>query len=888
MNGQVPPGYEEIKKTTPRIPSAPLGYENIPEGYEEVSKLTFRPRMEPADWKKEFLPEFGRVTAEHIKGEIGKAPQMLTSKFWKKTYGNVKRTVQDIMELAGLATTPEVLEIVKARMEGRSLKSVMEPEKAPRPVKDIIKGGLQKGKEFITWLPEMGYKFVRSPVDTIRDDPVGTAFLFMAAAPGVRSLVKTKVKAGKPVTIHEMIENIPDNIIGKGAKRAVLEGIAPEYAFDLARLTTQPMPKMPMPKRAKMTTKDRLRMAKERGLVEEAPVGTPFERAQRLKRERATELERVEAFKAEELPPSGRPQVSDLKREIDAGTMPIKELYSGYPFSKEFQGRLRRLNAAEAGAVLKAATGKIPVTPEQKIISALKPAKVIRKQQEALYTEVRGERFPKALGALEKVRGRKGFEAARAELKGAMKKVEFEPIVQNLTQADVESLFNKIIDSRAVVGIDKVSAAEGLTKLLGEKGGVIPTASELALLNKVFPKDLVPTILSKRATWDKVKAGLLEGTNVPRALMASFDLSFGGRQGIFLAARYPKEFTRAFFEQFKLVGSDKAFRAAHESIVNRPTYKLMKRGGGQKELALTEMDAALSLREEAFMGAALAEKIPLVGKGVRASNRAYTGMANRLRADVFDKLVKLSEKAGRNPWKDTGLVDSIIDFVNAGSGRGALPKALEKSAVALNTVLFSPRLMSSRLSLLNPKFYIKLDPFVRKEALKSLFAFTGMTTTVLGLAKAAGAKVGMNPLSADWGKITIGDTRIDIMGGFQQYIRTAAQAIMGQTISTTTGKVTKTGEGYKPISRGQILGRGLEYKLAPTASFAMGLYRGRSIFGGEFDIPKEIANRFIPMVIQDMADLQKEDPELLPLAGLGFFGVGLQTYKQRKKKGVVY
>ena len=196
--------------------------------------------------------------------------------------------------------------------------------------------------------------------------------------------------------------------------------------------------------------------------------------------------------------------------------------------------------------------------------------------------------------------------------------------------------------------------------------------------------------------------------------------------------------------------------------------------------------------------------------------------------------------------------------------------------------------MSSRLSLLNPKFYIKLDPFVRKEALKSLFAFAGLTTTVLGLAKAAGAKVGMNPLSADWGKITIGDTRIDIMGGFQQYIRTAAQAIMGQTISTTTGKVTKTGEGYKPISRGQILGRGLEYKLAPTASFAMGLYRGRSIFGGEFDIPKEIANRFIPMVIQDMADLQKEDPELLPLAGLGFFGVGLQTYKQRKKKGVVY
>jgi hypothetical protein len=533
--------------------------------------------------------------------------------------------------------------------------------------------------------------------------------------------------------------------------------------------------------------------------------------------------------------------------------------------------------------------GKVePLTPAQKIINALKPAKVIRKQQEALYTEVRGERFPKALEALEKVRGRKGFEAAKGELKGKMRRVEIEPIVQNLTQADVESLFNQIIDSRAVVGIDKISAGEGLAKLLGEKGGVIPTASELALLNKVYPKELVQTILSKRATWDKVKAGLLEGANVPRALMASYDLSFGLRQGVFLMARFPKEFGAAFLRQFKLFGSKKAFKALNEDIVNRPTYKLMKRGGGQRELALTEMDAALSLREEAFMGAALAEKIPVVGLGVKASNRAYTGFANKLRADVFDHLIKSAEKTGRNPWKDPKLVDGIINFVNAGSGRGNLPKVFEKAAVELNTVLFSPRLMSSRMSLLNPKFYVKLDPFVRKQALQSLFAFAGMTTTVLALAKLAGAEVETNMRSADAGKITIGDTRIDIMGGFQQYIRTAVQFITGEMISTTTGKVTKTGEGYKPISRGEILGRGLEYKLAPVASFAVGIYRGRSAFGGPFDIPEEIGKRFVPMVMQDVIDLAKEDPELLPLATLGFFGTGLQTYKAKEKEGVVY
>ncbi len=527
--------------------------------------------------------------------------------------------------------------------------------------------------------------------------------------------------------------------------------------------------------------------------------------------------------------------------------------------------------------------GKAEITPVQKIITALKEAKPLRAKQEVMFTAERAKRFPKAMEALEKVRGRKGFEAAKAKLKGEMEKVEFESL--KLTQADVESLFNQIIDSPAVVGIQKIPAGLGLAKLLGEKGGVVPTASELILLNKVFPKELVQTILSKRARWDKIKTGMLEGANVPRALMASYDLSFGLRQGIFLAGRYPKEFARSFIAQFKLFGSEKAFKALKTEIASRPTYELMV--GGRRKLALTEMDAALSLREEAFMGAAWAEKVPLVGKGVRASNRAYTGFANKLRADVFDHLIKSAEKTGRNPWKDPALVDSIIDFVNAGSGRGSL-KVLEQAAVNLNTVLFSPRLIASRLNLLNPRFYMKLDPFVRKQALQSLLAFTSMTTTVLGLAKLGGAEVSLDPRSADFAKIKIGNTRLDIMGGFQQYIRTAAQFLSGRTVSTTTGKVSVLGEGYKPQTRLGILTRGAEYKLAPVASFAVNLLRGQTTFGEPLNVPEEVAKRFVPMVIQDINDLAKDDPELLPVSVLGVFGVGIQTYGARKKKGVVY
>ena len=522
------------------------------------------------------------------------------------------------------------------------------------------------------------------------------------------------------------------------------------------------------------------------------------------------------------------------------------------------------------------------LSPVQKVINAIKEAKPIRKEQEALYTTERARRFAKAEAVGKKIKGEKGFYAEKARLKGELPKVGYESIRNKLTQSDIEAMFKQITDTPALTYLETLPAREGLSKLFGKYGGAVPTANELILLNRVFGKELMQTIMSKRPTWDKIKSGLIEGVNVPRALMASYDLSFGLRQGVFLAARYPKEFSRAFLKQFKLFGSEKSFKLLKEEIASRPTYELMQRG--KRKLALTEMDSALSLREEAFMGAALAEKIPLIGRGVRASARAYTGFANKLRADVFDHLVKAAEKTGRNPWKDPKLIDGIIDFVNAGSGRGAL-KLLEKSAVNLNTVLFSPRLMASRLNLLNPGFYIKLDPFVRKQALQSLFAFAGAATTVLGMAKLAGADVETNMRSADFGKIRIGDTRIDIMGGFQQYVRTAAQFTTGQIKSTTTGEITGVGEGYKPPTRLGLIGRGLEYKLAPVASFAVALLRGRGPFGGR--VSSEAAKKFVPMVMQDIYELAREDPELLPVSILGIFGTGIQTYGPRGPK-VIY
>jgi hypothetical protein len=293
----------------------------------------------------------------------------------------------------------------------------------------------------------------------------------------------------------------------------------------------------------------------------------------------------------------------------------------------------------------------------------------------------------------------------------------------------------------------------------------------------------------------------------------------------------------------------------------------------EHNLALTDM-GQLSKREEAFMSS-LAEKIPGIGIGIKASNRAYSGFLNKLRADVFDDMVRKAKEMG---IEDPTTLRGIADYVNTATGRGSLGK-LEGKAAILNATLFSPKLMASRLKLLSPTYYMSLPPQVRREAVKDLFRFTALGMSILGLAKLSGASVEEDPRNPDFAKIKVGNTRYDIFGGFSQYIRLAAQLITGETVSSKTGEVRKLGEGYKPDTRKDVLERFVESKESPILSFATKLLEGKDYLGNEFNVGKEIIGMTLPFVVQDMYDLYKEwGPSGIPMSIPGIVGVGSQTY----------
>lgn len=361
--------------------------------------------------------------------------------------------------------------------------------------------------------------------------------------------------------------------------------------------------------------------------------------------------------------------------------------------------------------------------------------------------------------------------------------------------------------------------------------------------------------------------------NLPRALMSTLDLSAPLRQGLFLI--HKGAWWRSFANMFRYWGDEKAFKDLEADITSRNTYPLMQAAN----LALSSADGKLSKREEDFQ-TEWAQKIPGFGRLVRMSERGYVGFLNKLRADVFDDLVaKLGDNYTEQDLKDLGR------FVNAASGRGNLPKVMRGSAPVLNGLLFSPRLIASRVvmttALVDPRTYTSMNKVARNEYMKSILAVGGTALLILSLAAMGGAEVEEDPRSSDFAKIKVGNTRYDILGGEAQYITLAARLYSNAT-KTADGDIKKYGTKFGQSTRKDALYKFVENKAAPIPSFVLDYLRGTNAIGEKFEADKAIGERFVPMFIMDMAENISEEgvAKGTSMSLPAFFGVGVQNYKQ--------
>jgi len=266
----------------------------------------------------------------------------------------------------------------------------------------------------------------------------------------------------------------------------------------------------------------------------------------------------------------------------------------------------------------------------------------------------------------------------------------------------------------------------------------------------------------------------------------------------------------------------------------------------------------------------LARRIPFV----RRSERAFITYLNEARMASFEAAHGAMTAQGATPAQ----FKILTDFINMASGRGVLPKSLEKYSPVLNTILFSPRLQMATMQMPRQigRMLLSGNPYMRKEATKAFITFVGGGSAILGLLKATGNKVELDPRAGDFGKVIIGETRLDIWRGYLQYSRFAAQMLTGERKSAY-GNMNKA-------ERSEVAWRFLQSKSSPAFGLMVDLlrgetYMGKPIFNDTTGFSRVAMERVLPLALQDVIDAtEMSGMNGLWVAAPVTLGIGALTY----------
>ena len=384
--------------------------------------------------------------------------------------------------------------------------------------------------------------------------------------------------------------------------------------------------------------------------------------------------------------------------------------------------------------------------------------------------------------------------------------------------------------------------------------------------------------------------------NIPRSVMASMDLSAVFNQGLIPTLSHPKMALEAMKQMKDSMMSSKEFDRWFKEVQDNPRWELIK---DKMKIRLTDpFSPFLEAREEAF-GGGFAEKIPFFGTHlIKGSERAYVQYLNKLRWDMANRLIDKWEDDGKTFGNNKKLYEFTGNFINDITGSSNLPFKLEQYAGVFNSILFSPRLMVSRIRLLTPYYLIAAPREIKLEYLKEMGKAMGaVSVVVMGFYLKSLQQsdddpdkitVELDPRSSDFFKIRQKDTRWNPLGGFQPIMRLGAQMYKGERKSTNSGMIQQLdGEGAFGQNRGDVVQSFLRGKLAPVAASTWNLLSGRNAIGEKVTFGGELLRSIIPLSAQSIWEASSQYGFLGSILKVGIpsvIGIGAQTYKPKEKE----
>lgn len=372
-----------------------------------------------------------------------------------------------------------------------------------------------------------------------------------------------------------------------------------------------------------------------------------------------------------------------------------------------------------------------------------------------------------------------------------------------------------------------------------------------------------------------------------KSLKSIGDVSSLFRQGGILLLRPMQwkqsgRFIADTFRSFKT----KTANAINEAIAADPDAALYNNVGGY---FANRAGGTLSKGEEAFLRRSGSKISEAIGKtpGMKHFEQSFTTGLDAQRLGAFKQYKALIDKAGLSPEQAQVGYKAAAEWINIATGRGSMGQRLDKAMDGLNFFLFSPRFVASRLNVFNPAMYIRNAStpggrVVLKQQMSDLLQFASVVATTMGLAKAAGADVGLNPNSPDFLKIKIGNWRYDTLAGVQQVMR---------LIYRVGADVNRAAHGQKP-KVGQtaidIAETFLSYKLSPPASVFRNFINQRTPDKKPFTAGGAVADLAAPIQWWDFVEAyEKEGWGGVLMASPGVPGIGAQRYDQTPQDAAI-
>ncbi len=455
-------------------------------------------------------------------------------------------------------------------------------------------------------------------------------------------------------------------------------------------------------------------------------------------------------------------------------------------------------------------------------------------------------------------------QIAQGVAKGELRQ-DYPDIVEKFSQEDWRTLVQSINEATDISQGERMELWECLDDLFIKQKP--PSKSRLRAFDKFFGTDIVAAAKNLKTSRLHYIADVM---NVPKAILASFDVSMPLRQAWHYTMAHPIKSLPAWSKMMKAFCSDKYSRFVEMEMQTNPNYQKFVDAG----LEITK--PGKRTEGEEYFQSELAHRIPGIGKIVKASERAAVTYMNAIRMQSANHFYDLMGAVD----PESKAFQDMIDFVNHSTSRGGFKgragKWFKKWSPELGAVLWTPKMILGKVQSIADLRKPEIRGLVACETVR---AFGGATLAAMLLALGFGGKLARDPRSSDFGKVVIGKTRLDMYGTYLPMFRVIAQLALGERKAATTGRVSD-------VERKEVITRFLRSKLNPIAGVGWDIWTGETFLGkkmkweGDF-LAEYIGEHIAPLFLQDIKDAIKYQglDTLTFVAPLAAHGAGAATYE---------